>query len=100
MAKVMIEDAINGNAMKNLTPNIAYSPADIAADAIATCKAGAALIHFHVRNPETGKWAHDVPLYAEVYKRPRAACKPLLWPTFNNEGDAASRFSHFIELSK
>ena len=100
MRKVMIEAAINGNAMKRLNPNIAYSPADIAADAIATCKAGAALIHFHVRNAETGKWAHDVPLYAEVYKRTRAACKPLLWPTFNSEGDAASRFSHFIELSQ
>jgi len=100
MAKVMIEAAINGNAMKKLNPNIAYSPADIAADAIATCKAGAALIHFHVRNPETGKWAHDVPSYAEVYRRTRAVCQPLLWPTFNSDGDAAARFSHFIELSK
>ena len=100
MAKVMIEAAINGNAMKKLNPNIAYSPADIAADAIATCKAGAALIHFHVRNPETGKWVHDVPSYADVYRRTRAVCKPLLWPTFNSEGDAAQRFSHFIELSK
>ncbi|HEX4209824.1 MAG TPA: 3-keto-5-aminohexanoate cleavage protein [Candidatus Binataceae bacterium] len=100
MAKVMIEAAINGNAMKKLNPHIAYSPADIAADAIATCKAGAALIHFHVRDPESGKWAHDVPYYAEVYRRTRAACQPLLWPTFNSEGDAAQRFSHFIELSK
>jgi uncharacterized protein (DUF849 family) len=100
MAKVMIEAAINGNAMKKLNPHIAYSPADIAADAIATCEAGAALIHFHVRNADTGKWAHDVPLYAEVYKRTRAVSRPLLWPTFNNEGDAASRFSHFIELSR
>jgi uncharacterized protein (DUF849 family) len=73
---------------------------DIANDAIATCRAGAALIHFHVRHAETGKWAHDVPLYAEVYKRTRAVCNPLLWPTFTNEGDAASRFSHFIELSQ
>ena len=84
MAKVMIEAAINGNAMKKLNPHIAYSPADIAADAIATCKAGAALIHFHVRNPETGKWVHDVPLYAEVYRRTRAVCKALLWPTFHS----------------
>jgi len=100
MAKVMIESAINGNAMKKLNPHIAYSPADIAADAIATCKAGASIIHFHVRDSQTGKWIHDVPAYAEVYRRTRATCQPLMWPTFNTDGEAAHRFSHFIELSR
>jgi uncharacterized protein (DUF849 family) len=100
MAKVIIESAINGNAMKKLNPHIAYRPEEIANDAIATCKAGAALIHFHVRDPETGKWVQDLPYYAEVYRRSRAGCKALLWPTFPAEGDGAKRFSHFIELSK
>jgi 3-keto-5-aminohexanoate cleavage enzyme len=100
MAKVIIEAAINGNAMKKLNPHIAYSPEEIANDAIATCKAGAAIIHFHVRDPQTGKWVQDVPYYAEVYRRSRAASKALLWPTFPVEGDGAKRFSHFIELSK
>jgi 3-keto-5-aminohexanoate cleavage enzyme len=100
MAKVMIEAAINGNAMKKLNPHIAYSPEKIADDAIATCKAGAALIHFHVRDPETGKWVQDLPYYAEVYRRSRAACKALLWPTFPFGNDPVKRFSHFVELSK
>lgn len=100
MAKVIIEAAINGNAMKKLNPHIAYSPAEIAEDAIATCKAGAAIIHFHVRDPETGKWVQDVPYYAEVYRRSRAACKAMLWPTFPMGDDPAKRFSHFVELSK
>ncbi len=100
MAKVIIEAAINGNASKKLNPHIGYSPEEIANDAIATCKAGAAIIHFHVRDAATGKWVHDVPYYAEVYRRSRAACKALLWPTFPIEGDAAKRFSHFVELSK
>lgn len=100
MAKVIIEAAINGNAMKKLNPHIAYSPAEIADDAIATCKAGAAIIHFHVRDPETGKWVQDVPYYAEVYRRSRAACKAMLWPTFPMGDDPAKRFSHFVELSK
>ena len=101
MAKrtVMIESAINGNAMRG-NPHIPYSPEEIANDAIATTRAGAALIHFHVREPNTGKWVQDVPLYAEVYKQVRAACKPLLWPTFPFEGSAAERFSHFVALSK
>ncbi|MBV1932937.1 MAG: 3-keto-5-aminohexanoate cleavage protein [Porticoccaceae bacterium] len=100
MAKIMIESAINGNAHKASNPNIAYSPADIANDAIATCKAGAALIHFHVREPETGKWMHDIPYYSEVFKSTRQACNPLMWPTFPITGDAQSRLSHFIELAK
>lgn len=100
MAKIMIEAAINGNAMRNLNPHIPYSPQEIANDAIATCKAGAALIHFHVRNPQTGEWVQDVPYYAEVYRRTREQCKPLLWPTFPFGDDPAPRFSHFFELAK
>ena len=96
---VMIEAAINGNAMRELNPNIAYSPQEIADDAIATCKAGAALIHFHVRDAQTGRWVQDVPYYSEVYRRTRAACDPILWPTFPFDGSAAERFSHFVALA-
>jgi len=100
MAKVIIESAINGNALRKSNPHIPYTPEEIANDAIATCKAGAALIHFHVRDPQTGKWVQDVPYYAEVYRRARAASKALLWPTFPADGDGQKRFSHFIELSR
>ncbi len=100
MAKVIIEAAINGAAPRKLNPHIAYSPAEIAADAIATARAGAAIIHFHVRDPESGQWVHDLPYYAEVYRRTRAQSDALLWPTFPIEGDAAARFSHFVELAK
>jgi 3-keto-5-aminohexanoate cleavage enzyme len=100
MAKVMIESAINGNAVKNLNPNIPYSPQEIANDAIATCQAGAALIHFHVRNPDTGAWVQDLPYYSEVYKRTREKCNPLLWPTFPFGNDPAARFQHFNDLAK
>jgi 3-keto-5-aminohexanoate cleavage enzyme len=96
----MIEAAINGNAMRELNPNIAYSPQDIASDAIATCRAGAALIHFHVRDPATGRWVQDVPYYSEVYRRTRAVCAPLLWPTFPFDGTPAERFNHFVALAK
>ena len=102
MAKVMIESAINGLAMKEANPHVGYSPEEIANDAIATCKAGAALIHFHVRKPD-GEWCQDVPYYAEVYKRVRSALgkdAPLMWPTFPGGKDAAVRYSHFVELSK
>ena len=97
---IIIEAAINGNALRELNSNIPYTPQEIADDAIAAAKAGAALIHFHVRDPESGRWVQDVPYYAEVYRRTRAACGALLWPTFPFEGSAAQRFSHFVELAR
>ncbi len=100
MAKIMIETAINGNASRDTNPHIAYSPQDIAEDAIATCQAGSALIHFHVRNPETGEWVQDVGYYSEVYTRTRARCNPILWPTFPFGTDPAERFEHFEQLVK
>jgi 3-keto-5-aminohexanoate cleavage enzyme len=100
VAKIMIEAAINGNGSKTANPNIAYSPADIAADAIASCEAGAALIHFHVRDPASGDWVHDIGYYSEVYRKTRGKCSPLLWPTFPVKGDGKSRLAHFLELAK
>ncbi len=47
------------------------SPAQIAESAIAAAKAGAAVVHCHVRDPETGKPARDPKLYREVTERIR-----------------------------
>jgi uncharacterized protein (DUF849 family) len=47
------------------------SPAQIAESAIAAAKAGAAVVHCHVRDPETGKPARDPALYREVTERIR-----------------------------
>ena len=41
-------------------------PRQIADAAIEAAKAGAAIVHIHVRDPETGKGARDVALYEEV----------------------------------
>lgn len=100
MSRVMIEAAINGNAPRGLNPNIGITPAEIAADAIDTCRAGASLIHFHVRDPVTGSWSQDVGLYADVFRRVRAECQPLMWPTFPNGDDPVFRYRHIFELSR
>jgi len=100
MAKVMIEAAINGNAMRDANPHIAYSPQEIAQDAIAACKAGAALIHPHVRDPKSGEWSHEVAYYAEAFRRIREQCGALLFPTLAPLRDVRKRYGHFVELSK
>jgi len=52
---------------------VPVTPAQIADAAIEAAKAGAAVAHIHVRNPETGKGARDPKLYAEVVDRDRSS---------------------------
>lgn len=52
-------------------PDIPVTPAQIADSAIAAAKAGAAIVHCHVRDPATGKGSREVALYREVVVRIR-----------------------------
>jgi uncharacterized protein (DUF849 family) len=48
-------------------------PQQIAESAIEAAKAGAAVVHIHVRDPETGQGSRKTEYYAEVVERVRAA---------------------------
>jgi uncharacterized protein (DUF849 family) len=52
-------------------PAIPVTPEQIANASIEAAKAGAAIAHIHVRDPETGKAARDPKLYREVVERIR-----------------------------
>jgi len=54
-------------------PNLPITPEQIANAAIEAAKAGAAIAHIHVRDPETGKGSRDPKLYREVVERIRAS---------------------------
>ena len=53
-------------------PEIPVTPKQIAEAAIDAAKAGAAIVHCHVRDPDTGKGARDVALYRETVDRIRS----------------------------
>jgi len=53
-------------------PAIPVTPEQIANSALEAADAGAAIVHCHVRDPETGKGSRAVKLYAEVVERIRA----------------------------
>ncbi len=55
------------------SPHVPVTPQQIADSAIDAARAGAAVVHIHVRHPETGVGARDTELYAEVVERVRAA---------------------------
>jgi uncharacterized protein (DUF849 family) len=54
-------------------PAIPVTPQEIAAAAIEAARAGAAIVHCHVRDPATGKGVRDPALYREVVERIRSA---------------------------
>src|SRR5579864_8902661 len=69
---VMITCAVTGDDTKvTKSPHCAITPAEIAATAIAAAQAGAAIVHIHVRNPETGTFSMETKYYREVVKRIR-----------------------------
>ena len=74
MAEVFITCAITGSgdttSKSDLVP---ITPQQIAEAAIDAADAGAAIVHIHVRNPDTGDPTRDVELYAEVVERIRAS---------------------------
>jgi uncharacterized protein (DUF849 family) len=50
------------------SPHVPVTPAQIAASAIEAAEAGAAVVHIHVREPETGAPSREVALYAEAVR--------------------------------
>jgi uncharacterized protein (DUF849 family) len=52
---------------------VPITPAAIADSAIEAAKAGAAIAHIHVRDPESGRGSRDPRLYREVVERVRSA---------------------------
>ncbi|WP_108258102.1 BKACE family enzyme [Mangrovicoccus ximenensis] len=69
-----ITAAITGaGATQDKSRLVPRSPKEIAGAAIDAAKAGAAIVHCHVRDPETGAPCRDLALYRELTDRVRSA---------------------------
>src|SRR5258708_7085943 len=72
--KVILTCAVTGNAPFNPKhPAMPVTPAEIAASCVEAAKAGASIVHIHVRDPETGKGSRDPRLLKEVVDRVRSS---------------------------
>lgn len=70
--EVFITCAVTGSgSTQDRSPHVPRSPKEIAESAIAAAKAGAAVVHCHVRDPETGTPSRDLAYYREVTERIR-----------------------------
>lgn len=79
MAKLIIACGITGSRIqKEDTPFIPITPEEIAASAIEAVRAGASLVHIHVRDPETHIGTQDKDLYAGVLASIREQVNPVI----------------------
>ncbi|MCP5074810.1 MAG: 3-keto-5-aminohexanoate cleavage protein [Rhodobacteraceae bacterium] len=71
---VFITCAVTGSGgTQDRSPHVPRSPEQIAHSAIAAARAGAAVVHCHVRDPETGVPSRDPKMFREVTDRVRDA---------------------------
>jgi len=67
MEKLIVTAALTGSRIgRDTTPYIPILPEEITASAIECWKAGASVVHIHVRDPETGLGTQDTELFRRV----------------------------------
>jgi len=73
-SSAFITCAVTGSGDSTGTSDkVPVTPEQIADSALEAARAGAAVVHIHVRDPKTGKGAREVAYYREVVERLRAA---------------------------
>lgn len=78
-ARVIITCAVTGNqTTPEMTPHLPITPAQIAEACLGAAEAGAAAVHIHVRDPQTGRPSMDFDHYREVIERIRARDRALI----------------------
>jgi 3-keto-5-aminohexanoate cleavage enzyme len=77
--KVMITVAVSGSRpTKEMNPAVPYTPSEIIDAAFESYKAGAAIVHVHVRDPKTGVPVYRAELYKEVLEGIRRKCDMIV----------------------
>lgn len=72
--KVIITCAITGSIhTPSMSPHLPITPRQIATEAIAAAEAGAAIVHLHARQPETGRPSQDPELFRQFLPQIKAA---------------------------
>jgi len=73
MAKTLLTCAVTGGGPIGRHPAIPVTPKEIADAAIGAARAGASIVHIHVREPKTGQGSMELAYYREVVERIRAS---------------------------
>ena len=78
MKKLIITAALTGSLpTKEQNPAVPVTPDEIAQDALACFRAGAAVVHIHARDRE-GKNCHDTEVFREIHDKIKALAPELI----------------------
>jgi uncharacterized protein (DUF849 family) len=82
MEKLIITAALTGNiTLPTQTDSLPITPQQIADEAVRCAEAGAASIHIHARNPQTGQPSTDTALYKEIAQIMKPRTDAIFVPT-------------------
>ncbi len=82
MDEVIISAAITGGmTVPSQSQAIPVTPEEIIDSAVGAYEAGAAIVHIHVREPETGRPSSDLELFREVLMGIKERCPVIVQPT-------------------
>jgi uncharacterized protein (DUF849 family) len=77
--RVIITCAVTGNqTTPEMTPHLPVTPAEIAEACLGAAEAGAASVHIHVRDPQTGRPSMELDYYRDVMDRIRVRNRQLI----------------------
>jgi uncharacterized protein (DUF849 family) len=97
---VLIEVGLNEAAMRAQNPNVAYSPAECADDAIRCAGAGGTVVHWHARDGDTGaQRLGDAELSGEALDAMRTA-GVLAYPSYPVDIPVRQRLDHVWALQE
>ena len=102
MDKLIIDARLNEYTMRDPNPRVPWSPDEIAADAAACREAGASIVHYHARDPESGAASNALELYAASARAIRAACDAVVMPTLGASTvvELDARIGHIEAMAK
>ena len=82
MSKALFTAAITGSIhTPTMSPHLPVTPDQIVDNAIQAYEVGAAVVHIHVRNPQTGQPSPDLELFKKVLTRVKSKCDVIVCPT-------------------
>ena len=82
MAKLIVTAAVTGAIhTPSLSPYFPWTPDQIVEDAVAAHAAGAAVVHVHARDPQTGRPSSDFNIFREIVTKISARCDAVICVT-------------------
>ncbi|MGO9603611.1 MAG: 3-keto-5-aminohexanoate cleavage protein [Candidatus Binataceae bacterium] len=99
--KTWIEVALNGAWTRRIQPRIPVTADEIIQEGVACVRAGAAIVHAHTLDPQTGRQNNDVENCAAFMSGIKARADAIVYPTAlppPNRTDWKERYATVIEL--